>query len=237
LPGGSRSEAIIEPRGIHFFLLLTLSIPPSRTEPVIVSPAKLLFLPGASGNTRFWHPVAERLAHPAQQVHIGWPGFGDTPPLSGVTGMHDLVARVLAEIDRPTALVAQSMGGIVAVLAALERPDLITHLTLTVTSGGVDMSALGAHDWRPDFAATNPTLPSWFLDDRTDLTLRLIELRMPVLLLWGDSDPISPVRVGRRLAQLLPRAELHVFPDADHNLGFTHAAEVARLIERHLAYW
>ena len=106
---------------------------------MIASPAKLLFLPGASGNTRFWLPVAERLAHPAQHVHIGWPGFGDTPPLPSVTGMDDLVTRVLAEIDRPTALVAQSMGGIVAVLAALERPELITHLTLTVTSGGVDM--------------------------------------------------------------------------------------------------
>ncbi|WP_420232649.1 alpha/beta fold hydrolase [Pseudomonas sp. ABY48] len=72
------------------------------------SPAKLIFLPGASGNTQFWHPVAERLAHPAQQVHIGWPGFGDTPPVPDVTGMSDLVARVQAEIDRPTALVAAS---------------------------------------------------------------------------------------------------------------------------------
>ncbi|MHA6129808.1 alpha/beta fold hydrolase [Pseudomonas fluorescens group sp. PF-1] len=214
--------------------ILTPLLAHNLANPVIASPAKLLFLPGASGNTRFWLPVAERLVHPAQRVHIGWPGFGDTPPLAGVTGMDDLVARVLAEIDRPTALVAQSMGGIVAVRAALERPELITHLTLTVTSGGVDMSALGAHDWRPDFAAANPTLPSWFLDDQTDLTLRLAELSMPVLLLWGDSDPISPVRVGQRLAQLLPRAELHVFPGADHDLGFTHAAEVARLIEGHL---
>lgn len=76
------------------------------------SPAKLIFLPGASGNTQFWQPVAERLTHLAQPVHIGWPGFGDTPPMPGVTGMSDLVARVLAEIDQPTALVAQSMGGI-----------------------------------------------------------------------------------------------------------------------------
>ncbi|UZE23908.1 alpha/beta hydrolase [Pseudomonas sp. B21-056] len=199
-------------------------------------PAKLLFLPGASGNTQFWHPVAERLANPAQKLHIGWPGFGDTPPVPGITGMENLAARVLAEIDRPTALVAQSMGGIVAVLAALERPELITHLVLTVTSGGVDMSDLDAQDWRPDFAAANPTLPRWFLDDRTDLTLRLAELRMPVLLLWGDADLISPVRVGQRLAQLLPQAELHVFPGADHSLGSTHADEVARLIDRHLAY-
>ena len=201
---------------------------------MITSPDQLLFLPGASGNTQFWHPVAQKLATRAQKFHVGWPGFGDTPSIPGVNSMDDLVVRVLDDIDQPTALVAQSMGGIVAVRVALERPELITHLTLTVTSGGVDMSALGAHDWRPDFAAANPTLPSWFLDDQTDLTLRLAELRMPVLLLWGDSDPISPVRVGQRLAQLLPRAELHVFPGADHDLGFTHAAEVARLIEGHL---
>nr|WP_251030739.1 MULTISPECIES: alpha/beta fold hydrolase [Pseudomonas] len=176
-----------------------------------------------------------RAPGPAQQVHISWPGFGDTPPVPGITGMEDLATRVLAEVDQPAALVAQSMGGIVAVLAALERPELITHLVLTVTSGGVDMSDLDAQDWRPDFAAANPMLPRWFLDDRTDLTLRLAELRMPVLLLWGDADPISPVRVGQRLAELLPRAELHVFPGADHSLGFTHAVEVAGLIERHLA--
>jgi pimeloyl-ACP methyl ester carboxylesterase len=37
------------------------------------------------------------------------------------------------------------------------------------------------------------------------------------------------------LAELLPRAELHVLPGGGHDLGFTHAAEVAGLIDRHLA--
>jgi pimeloyl-ACP methyl ester carboxylesterase len=207
--------------------ILTPLLAHNLASPVIASPPTPL--PARSLGVGFGF----RLLAPGPPGAAG-PSAGpalEPPPLAGVTGMDDLVARVLAEIDRPTALVAQSMGGIVAVRAALERPELITHLTLTVTSGGVDMSALGAHDWRPDFAAANPTLPSWFLDDQTDLTLRLAELRMPVLLLWGDSDPISPVRVGQRLAQLLPRAELHVFPDADHDLGFTHAAEVAGLMK------
>lgn len=112
-----------------------------------IFPSKLLFLPGASGNTEFWRPAAERLALPAKQIHIGWPGFGSTPPDSIVTGMADL--------------------------------------------------------------------------------------HMPVLLLWGDADPISPIRVGQRLAELLPRAELHIIPGG-HDLGFTHADEVASLIDRHL---
>ena len=69
-------------------------------------------------------------------------------------------------------------------------------------------SGLGAQDWRRDFASANPNVPRWFLDDRTDLTTRLGELQMPVLLLWGDADPISPIRVGQHLAELLPCAEL-----------------------------
>jgi pimeloyl-ACP methyl ester carboxylesterase len=70
-----------------------------KDDPLTTSPSKLLFLPGAFGNTEFWRPAAERIAHSAQQVHIGWPGFGSTPPDPSVTGMADLVARVLPTID------------------------------------------------------------------------------------------------------------------------------------------
>lgn len=74
--------------------------------------SKLLFLPGASGNIQFWQLVADLLIHPAQKTHIGWPSFGATPADPRVTGFGDLVAQ------------SQSMGGIVAMLAALERPEL-----------------------------------------------------------------------------------------------------------------
>lgn len=199
------------------------------------TPLKLLFLPGASGNTQFWWPVADLLIHPAQKIHMGWPGFGPTPADPHVTGFDDLVAWIVAEIDRPAALVAQSMGGIVAILAALERPELVTHLVLTVTSGGIDMAGLGAEDWRPSFFAANPTVPRWFGNYHEDLSLRLVTLQVPTLLLWGNADPISPVSVGQRLASLLPQAEMHVFSDGDHNLANTFATDVAPLIDRHLA--
>lgn len=198
-------------------------------------PSRLIFLPGASGNTEFWRPAARQLAHRAHQLHIGWPGFGSTPADPAVQGMDDLVARVLPHIDQPTALIAQSMGGIVAVRAALEKPEHITHLVLSVTSGGVNMPALGAQDWRSEFCAEFPSLPRWFIDDHSDLSQRLAELQMPVLLLWGDNDPISPVKVGEHLARLLPNSQLHVLPDAGHDLGFSHATQVARLIDSHFA--
>lgn len=197
-------------------------------------PSKLLFLPGALGRTELWIPVANRLVHPAKKIHLGWPGFGSTPPDPQVNGIDDLVAKVVAEIDQPTALIAQSMGGVIAIRAALEKPVLVTHLVLSVTSGGMDMRDHGAEDWRPSFHEANPSLPRWFSTYQEDLTPSLPKLRIPTLLLWGDADPISPVGVGQRLASLLPHAKLHIFSGGEHDLASTFAADVAPLIDAHL---
>jgi pimeloyl-ACP methyl ester carboxylesterase len=43
---------------------------------------------------------------------------------------------------------------------------------------------------------------------------------MPVLLLWGGADPISPPAAGRKLLELLPSAELCVIEGGDH--AFAH---------------
>lgn len=198
-------------------------------------PKQLLFLPGASGNTHFWEPVAQRLAHPAERVHLGWPGFGSVPVEAAVNGIDDLVAGVVAQIDRPTALIGQSMGGVIALLAALQRPQWVTHLVLTVTSGGMDMSDLAAEDWREGYRAGYPALPHWFADYQVDLSDRLGSVQAPSLLLWGDADPLSPVAAGQRLAALLPRAELRVLAGGDHDLGCTLADDIAPLIDAHLA--
>jgi len=97
------------------------------------------------------------------------------------------------------------------------------------------VARLGAQDWRPTFRERNPGLPSWFLDEREDLTERIREITIPVLLLWGDADPISPVAVGRRLAELFPRAELVVVEGGTHDLILERAEDVVPHIDRHLA--
>ena len=174
----------------------------------------LLFLPGASGNTALWRPVADGLAHQGERNFFGWPGFGETPPEPDVAGIDDLVRRVAARVSGPVDLLAQSMGGVIALRVALEKPALVRHLVLSVTSGGLDVAALGARD---------------------DLSDRLPEIGTPTLLLWGDADPISPVAVGRRLAERLPHARLVVIPGGTHDLVHERAAEVLPHIEAHLA--
>jgi pimeloyl-ACP methyl ester carboxylesterase len=198
-------------------------------------PSRLIFLPGALGRTEFWRPAASLLTYPAQQEQMAWPGFSGMPPDPAIRNLDDLAGRVVARINRPTALIAQSMGGVVALLAALRKPELVTHLVLSVTSGGMRMDELGAEDWRPLTRAANPGVPDWFYSYREDLSPRLPALRMPVLLLWGDADPISPVQAGERLAAVLPNAALHVIPGGGHDLASAHAGLVAPLIDRHLS--
>jgi pimeloyl-ACP methyl ester carboxylesterase len=199
------------------------------------APSTLYFLPGALGRTGFWRPASALLAHPAPQVHVAWPGFGGAPHDPSIRSLDDLATMLLARIERPGALIAQSMGGVVALLAALRKPELITHLVLSATSGGLPMSSLGAQDWRPAVRAANPGLPDWFTIYQDDLSSLLPRLRIPALLLWGDADPISPLAAGRRLAALLPQADLHIFPCGGHDVGCAFAGEVAPLIDRHLS--
>lgn len=198
------------------------------------SPERLLFLPGATGGRLFWHALASRLQHPAEKRIVGYPGFDGLPPDPAVKGIDDLVDQVVAQIDRPTALVAQSMGGVLAIRAALACPALVTHLVLTVTSAGIDTTDVETVDWRPGFREVYPQLPDWLLTFNTDFTPDLSRITMPVLLLWGDSDPISPVALGERLKTLLPNAVLRVVAGGRHDLANAHADEVAAYVDSHL---
>jgi pimeloyl-ACP methyl ester carboxylesterase len=197
-------------------------------------PLKLIFLPGAGGHPDFWRPMSDTLRHIGEHVLLGWPGFGGIPAQADVTGMNDLVDMVVQQMDAPCALIAQSMGGVIAMKAALARPEAVTHLVLSVTSGGVPMDNLGSHDWRPDYFAANPDAPRWFGREREDLSEEIPGLDIPTLLLWGDRDPISPVAVGQRLHALLMSSQLHVVAGGEHDLAKRHAATLAPRVMQHL---
>jgi pimeloyl-ACP methyl ester carboxylesterase len=194
----------------------------------------LLFLPGAGASAAFWRPAADRLDLDRRRRFFAWPGLGNEPADANVRGLDDLVAMVLAAIDEPADLIAQSMGGLVAVRVALVAPDKVRRLVLAAASGGVRLDDLGAADWRDEYFTAFPAAARWIGEIREDLSAQLPAIAAPRLLLWGDADPISPLAVGRRLQALLPDARLHVLRGAGHDLAQTHADEAATLIGAHL---
>jgi pimeloyl-ACP methyl ester carboxylesterase len=193
---------------------------------------KTLYLPGAAGSGDFWRPVAERLNGDFRL--FSWPGLGDQPADPDINCIDDLVSLAAQEVDQPVAIIAQSMGGFVALKLALQFPSLVRCLVLAVTSGGVPVQDLGGINWRPSYAAKYPKASKWIANPVEDLSSKLRDVRVPVLLLWGDADPISPVAVGERLLSLLPDASLKVVSDADHDLAVTHAELVAAYIDEHI---
>jgi pimeloyl-ACP methyl ester carboxylesterase len=192
----------------------------------------LLYLPGAGGSAGFWRPVAETIG--GRFELLSWPGLGQEPADPNINSIDDLVSLTLSRIDGPVDLVAQSMGGYVAVKVALAAPARIRRLVLAVTSAGVPMAALGSADWRSDYVRNFPAAAGWIASPTLDLSAQIGAIKAPTLLLWGDADPISPVAVGQRLDSLLPHSSLHVIPGGGHDLALTHSGSVAALIAAHL---
>lgn len=127
------------------------------------------------------------------------------------------------------------MGGVLATRLALEHPERVARLVLTATSGGVDVRRLGAAEWRLEYRASLPDVPAWFVEDRTDLTDRLADVRARTLLLWSDADPISPLSVAHFLAGRIPDTRLVTVPGGTHSFAAERPAEVAAIIRAHLA--
>lgn len=193
---------------------------------------KTLFLPGASGSAAFWQPVA----HYAELdgVFLAWPGLGSEPADAGVNNLDDLVALAASHVTEPVNIVAQSMGGVIAIRLALMFPDLVKRLVLAVTSGGLPVADLGGSDWRSDYFAAFPRAAAWIAAPVPDLSEAMRHIKAPTLLLWGDADPISPVAVGDQLALLIPDARLHIVQGADHDLAQTHPKALAAQVREHL---
>jgi pimeloyl-ACP methyl ester carboxylesterase len=174
--------------------------------------------------------VADRLAD-LGPVHVfDYPGFGGLPADPGIHSLDDLFGWLVEWLSPGAShVIAQSMGGVLAVRLAVEHPERGARLVLVATSGGVDVARLGGADWRPEYRAALPDVPAWFLEDRTDLTDRLGEIRARTLLLWSDSDPVSPLPVGRFLAQHIPDARMVTVAGGTHAFANEQPEELSAI--------
>jgi pimeloyl-ACP methyl ester carboxylesterase len=64
---------------------------------------------------------------------------------------------------------------------------------------------------------------------RVDATDRLyLAERMPTMIMWGERDPIIPVRHGRAASEMIPGCRFETFPDAGH---FPHRDEPRKFVK------
>ena len=69
---------------------------------------------------------------------------------------------------------------------------------------------------------------------RAELTARLGELKMPVLVMWGAEDVLVPAAIGHKLADALPNAKFHQLAGCGHLPTLEKPAESAALFANFL---
>jgi pimeloyl-ACP methyl ester carboxylesterase len=67
-----------------------------------------------------------------------------------------------------------------------------------------------------------------------DLTAKLSEIPVPVLLLHGDSSPFIPASITADLHAGLPDSEMQIFRHAKHGLPLSHGAQCSRALRAFL---
>ncbi len=63
-----------------------------------------------------------------------------------------------------------------------------------------------------------------------DPTKDLKKIKSPTLLVWGEIDKDTPLKMGQQLHSLIKKSEFHVIPEARHNINITHPDRIAELL-------
>lgn len=198
-----------------------------------------------------------RVLLPERRAH------GHTPDVDGPLTYQDMADDTVAFLEKvaggPAHLVGWSDGGVVALLVALSRPDLVRK---TVVIGAnfrpagesfadpamLDAMTPDSQDMAffrelydavtPDGADHWPTVAAKMLDMwRTQPTLtagELARIDAPTLVVAGDDDMVT-LEHTTALYRAIPASQLAVVPGASHTVPLEKPAFVNRLILDHLA--
>jgi glycerol-3-phosphate dehydrogenase len=131
----------------------------------------MVLVHGLGGSAINWLGVGPSLARRYRVVALDLAGFGETPPVTGSTGLaaqQDLLDRFLMSVTAgPAIVVGNSMGGLVAMMEAAVEPGRVSHLILaapaqpTPRRERIDLEVLVA------FATYSmPWLGSWYMRRR-----------------------------------------------------------------------
>lgn len=163
--------------------------------------------------------------------------FGDRPVTLVGHSMGGAIALRFAS-DRPEALDRLVLANVAGVL---HRATFLKYVTrLSSDRPWLDRIAEGVNRWTRrlvHWMERFPTDLEGVLGDATrrqrlldgepgriaaaaliteDFSGRLESVRSPTVVLWGDRDPIAPLRTGQLLVGELPRSSLRVIPETGH---------------------
>lgn len=197
--------------------------------------------------------VDEILAAAGRVLAVDLPGFGDSPEPGSEHSLEETAGFVAdfirAEVTGPVVLVGHSMGTQIAAELAYRYPELVSVLVLIaptvnrhertatkqaarmvqdLTGEGPKVLAMGVLE----YVKTNPV---WFMSKLRFMLGHRIEvicpeIRMPTLVLRGETDRVCPRDWVREVAELIPESEMEEIPGHGHEAVIKSPEPVSSMI-------
>jgi len=220
--------------------------------------APLLLLHGGLSNSdALLGTIGAGLAEHYRLIAFDRPGHGYTADTDADFHYSDMAREAVSVLEKvaagPAHIVGWSDGGIIALLVALARPDLVAKMVVIGTNYHVD--GIQPVDMDPDspvlqelgraYAERSPDGPGHFeavarkgmqlISTEPSLTTSQISrIQQPVLVAVGDDDIVTlPHTVS--LYEALPNGQLAVIPGASHGLPLEQPATLTSLMLPFLA--
>jgi pimeloyl-ACP methyl ester carboxylesterase len=228
----------------------------------------LVCIHGAGGTHSHWGYQLRDLSSVASVYALDLPGHGRSP-LPGRANIAEYCAAMLALLDalglERAWLAGHSMGGAIALSAALTRPERVAGLALVGSGARLRVAPAILDGLAGDYAATvrlivrssyAPGTPDDLLAraeadyarcdpqvyrndflacDGFDLRARLGELACPVAVVCGDADRMTPPRYSQELCDGIAGARLTIVAGAGHMAPIERPAAVSAALRELLS--
>lgn len=222
----------------------------------------LILIHGAGGDSLVFEKILVALPPAVKGYALDLPGHGQSEgdPCSDIMEYAEKVSSFIKVVNptRPRYLLGHSMGGAVALLTALEQPDLIESVVVIGSGARLKVSPqfleqLAKGELSPEFLSlgfaedTPSAIKEEFLKraaevpvstyardftacNRFDISQRLGELRVPLYILVGSEDRLTPVKMSLSLNQSVFSSSLTVIENGGHFVMLEKPDEVLRSI-------
>lgn len=151
----------------------------------------MILLHGLGGGAVNWTLLAPLLGRGHRVVAPDLPGHGRSGKLPGLRDLRPCADVIVALAERedalPAAVVAHSLGGVVALRLAAEHPDAVRALVLVETAGIVSTRRRA----EIAFAITGALRPARRVARVRDQVARTRKLRRATFAYWGAADPAA----------------------------------------------